>query len=796
MNIAIVAPSSVPFIVGGAEKFWRGLFTNFVDKTEHFTELIKIPCREGTFWELIDSYQQFSQLDLSHFDLVISTKYPAWMVRHHNHMVYLQHTLRGLYDSYHLTNLPTDISNSDPRIHELVSFLQTAPRKYESIDQLFSILASYKGTELELCPEFSLPSPVCRAVVHFLDSSAMATTEIATYAAISHNVKSRKDYFPTGAQVDVLHHPSDLKNFNCFEGEFIFTTSRLVRCKRVDFIIDAMKYVKEDVSLLIAGDGPELDQLKVQAAEDNRIKFLGYISDDELIDYYSHSIFVPFVPRDEDYGLITIEAMMSSKPVVTVEDAGGVCEFVEDGITGFCTRLNAKEFGQAMDRLASDKELAATMGQNARKRVENITWEKNIKSLLDFNQKTLPSKPEKKIVVTTTFPIYPPISGGQRRIFNLYKELTDSFEVVFITYGNFQGERPKEVKIDHHFKEIRLPWSSEFVELREDLARKTDASIDDVIATKLSDRDHLLLEMLKKETADADLVVASHPYLYPAIESACPEVPIWYDAHNVEYLLKETIIKGFSKADEYLELVRTVEKQCCEKSLFITCCSGEDKNKLSTLYEFDANKCHVVPNGFDNEDIKFVPRVIRDDFKNKLNTSGKVVTLFIGSLHGPNIDAVKLINNFSAKTPNAIYLIAGSVCNAFIGQRLPKRVYLLGEVTEGEKEVLLSSCDIGLNPMQTGSGTNLKLIEYLAAGLDVLTTSFGMRGTEEALEEMLSSCEAAEFASFINSYPAMSSSDEVKSKIREKVELNFSWKSLAQNLPLGEYISKDSEHSA
>ena len=100
MKIAIIAPSPVPYTVGGAEKLWWGMLDAFRRYSDHEVELLKTPTRESTFSELLDSYNYYARLDLNHFDLVISTKYPAWMVWHDNHWVYLQHKLRGLYDTY------------------------------------------------------------------------------------------------------------------------------------------------------------------------------------------------------------------------------------------------------------------------------------------------------------------------------------------------------------------------------------------------------------------------------------------------------------------------------------------------------------------------------------------------------------------------------------------------------------------------------------------------------------------------------------------------------------------------
>ena len=57
-----------------------------------------------------------------------------------------------------------------------------------------------------------------------------------------------------------------------------------------------------------------------------------------------------------------------------------------------------------------------------------------------------------------------------------------------------------------------------------------------------------------------------------------------------------------------------------------------------------------------------------------------------------------------------------------------KNVYLVGQVDEKEKRNLYQHADIAVNPMMSGSGTNIKMLDYMAAGLPVITTPIGARG--------------------------------------------------------------------
>src|SRR5215210_46095 len=124
MDIAIVAPCPIPYVIRGAENLWRGLQDHLNEHTPHQAEIIKLPTPELGFWDLLDSYRRFSELDLAGFDLVVSSKYPAWMVRHQRHVIYLQHKMRGLYDTYDLAKLPLLYTDPPPTVTELLAFME------------------------------------------------------------------------------------------------------------------------------------------------------------------------------------------------------------------------------------------------------------------------------------------------------------------------------------------------------------------------------------------------------------------------------------------------------------------------------------------------------------------------------------------------------------------------------------------------------------------------------------------------------------------------------------------------
>jgi len=378
MKIAIVSPSHVPYVYGGLEGLtWK--LTEAINRlTSHQAELIKLPSPESSFWDHVDSYHQFYKLDLSHFDLIISTKYPTWMVRHQNHVVYMAHHLRALFDTYNFTNQPEMVPPhmSSGLVGEILDLIRAGDHSEQRVEEVFEKLDCLRKEASDYNKEiFDFPGPFIREIIHFFDSYALSPQRISRYTSISDNVARRNDYFPIGVQVETVYPPSNIDTFRWNGYDYLFTASRLDGLKRINLLVEAMKYVPHDIKLKIAGTGLEEERLKSLASLDSRVEFLSFVNEETLVDLYSKALAVLYVPYDEDYGLITIEAMMSGKPVITASDSGGPLEFVKDDQTGYVVEPDPQKIAEKINYLIGNPQEARRMGVRARRRVENITWE-------------------------------------------------------------------------------------------------------------------------------------------------------------------------------------------------------------------------------------------------------------------------------------------------------------------------------------------------------------------------------------------------------------------------------------
>lgn len=162
----------------------------------------------------------------------------------------------------------------------------------------------------------------------------------------------------------------------------LFTLQRLVKVKRVDILIESLKYVLEvnkDVFLVIAGKGPEEQSLKALAKEmgvNNNVVFAKYVPEKDLPKYFAMSDIFIFSSSNETFGIVMSQAMASGKPIVSVNSTA-IPEVVDNGKNGILTdSLDPKEITAAVIELLSDGDILEEYSKNSRnKAIEKYDWE-------------------------------------------------------------------------------------------------------------------------------------------------------------------------------------------------------------------------------------------------------------------------------------------------------------------------------------------------------------------------------------------------------------------------------------
>lgn len=215
-------------------------------------------------------------------------------------------------------------------------------------------------------------------------------SEAENVFTIAENTSKRLKKYCDIDSVTLYHPPLNYEKLHCEDyKDYVFYPSRINPIKRQRLLVEAAKYVRTDVKIVLAGSGSEteMDHLKNMIKKNHlqeRVKLAGFISEKEKLEYYASCLGVYFGAYDEDYGYITLEAFFAEKPVIVHPDAGGPLEFVEDGINGFVVEAEAKKIAQKLDYLYENRDKAADMGRSGKKSLydKHMDWDYVIDKLL------------------------------------------------------------------------------------------------------------------------------------------------------------------------------------------------------------------------------------------------------------------------------------------------------------------------------------------------------------------------------------------------------------------------------
>jgi glycosyltransferase involved in cell wall biosynthesis len=337
----IVTAAQAPFLRGGGERHVDGLCTA-LRACRHDVELLRLPFKFAPEADIERLMEFCDGNDLSapngqRVDRVISLQFPGYGMRHPEHVVWLMHQHRAVYELF-------DPGEASAALREL------------------------------------------REKVVAYDHRALSN--VTRIFANSRRVAERLRLH-NGLESTPLYHPPPGADLLCHGDSwgYAFFPSRLESLKRQDLLIEAARLLATDTKILIGGEGPQrsrYERLIEKHALGERVRLIGAFSDAERIALYAHALMVVFPPFDEDLGYVPLEAMYAAKPVVTCRDSGGPLEFVVHAETGEIVEPSPEALADAIDRLAANPGRARDTGQAGRDRIlgMGLSWDRVVATLL------------------------------------------------------------------------------------------------------------------------------------------------------------------------------------------------------------------------------------------------------------------------------------------------------------------------------------------------------------------------------------------------------------------------------
>ncbi len=166
-------------------------------------------------------------------------------------------------------------------------------------------------------------------------------------------------------------------------------SGRLAREKNLPFLLrafQAMLLEREDLRLVITGDGPERPALERYAAElgiQERVIFTGYLDREELVQLYKQADLFVFASKTETQGLVLVEALAAGTPAVALGERG-VLDVIQDGVNGLLAPEDEQDYAKVVLELLADKGRREELSRGAREHARQASAQRSVEQVLEI----------------------------------------------------------------------------------------------------------------------------------------------------------------------------------------------------------------------------------------------------------------------------------------------------------------------------------------------------------------------------------------------------------------------------
>ncbi|WP_231590554.1 glycosyltransferase family 4 protein [Methanosarcina siciliae] len=253
---------------------------------------------------------------------------------------------------------------------------------------------------LKITDLFSLATKFQAKYISYpLEKKLMKNSSAVT--AVSSTVsKNLEDYGLKAEDIKLIYNGVDQNIFfpsvTKPEEKYILYTGRISYGKGLIELIDCAKEVckiREDVNFILAGDGPLLPNLKkkiIYMNLQNRVKFLGRVNRNTIIDLYQNATIFAFPSYYEGLPGSLLEAMACKLPIVATKVPGNM-ELIEHNRNGILiSPKDSSAISKAIMDLLDDSSKREILGKNARKTIEDkFTWDVVSNRILSYYSSVL-----------------------------------------------------------------------------------------------------------------------------------------------------------------------------------------------------------------------------------------------------------------------------------------------------------------------------------------------------------------------------------------------------------------------
>ncbi len=485
------------------------------------------------------------------------------------------------------------------------------------------------------------------------------------------------------------------------DDKIIITTSRLVEKNAVNDIIEALKYLPENIKLLILGTGPLEKELKLKAKSyklEARIIFLGHIKPREVSNYLVISDVFVRPSLSEGLGSSFLEAMAAGVPVIATP-IGGIPDFLKDGETGlFCKVNNPQSIAEKVMEYINNPDRTDKIVENAQKLVrEKYDWNLIAEKMRNiFNKLSLaPLISGVKILICTG--IFPPDIGGPATYSKLLADELPKhgIKTEVLSFSSVR-HLPKIIRHFLYFFKVLKRGRRADIVFSQDPA---SVGLPSLIAAKIL-RKKFILKIVGDYAWEQGM-----------------------QRFGVKDLLDDFLNKKYCWQ---VEILRKIQKFVAKNAKTIIVPS-EYLKKIITKWGINPEKIKVIYNAFDASELK----ISKEEAREKLNLFGSVLISAGRLVPWKGFSAlIEIMPEILKKIPDAKLIIVGdgpqrdNYLSLIDNYSLQNNVFLTGQISHNDMMLYLRAGDIFI--LNTAyEGFSHHILEAMAMGISVITTNAG-----------------------------------------------------------------------
>lgn len=369
-----------------------------------------------------------------------------------------------------------------------------------------------------------------------------------------------------------------------------------------------------------------------------------------------------------------------------------------------------------------------------------------------------------KLLIISPYPLFPSQYGGKIRTVQIARHLCDlGIEVTIVTPFHFiqQHKLYQDEKFTLH--QIYYPFLLPFL--------LTDKPFP---YSYLSSFHPGLASLMKRFFSGFDVYQFEHVQFAQLADFIDEPHIITYDAHNVEYdytcsECSQQWVKAVAG-----KRIHTLEKKLLDKAAHTFVVSQADATRLQVLYQQPLDKLSLAPNG-----MKSLDQLSTSDGNKMWHRFPQLKQFYYRAIYSGsdvthNHVSVKFIlEQLAPQLTDYAFIIHGTCGKKFAATSSASNVFF--DFNDANFADYAVADTIALNPVSQGSGTNLKIINYLSYGMPTVSTPFGLRGYED-LQGYLSVSELADFVDLLRQGHFITPPDA------SVLLKNYSWHSIAKNM--------------